>query len=514
MSRATKAAKRAANRLSVHASVAATGASFTGSQWLYPSAGDSQFRGWRPNLDREAWAVMPQTRHRAMLSDARYIYAGSGGVAGAVRKKADYAVGWAWTPRYTGTNDFFRRISDKVIQGWMETCDLRGAGYDWHTGLRLASMALDRDGDVFAVLTKDPDTEGPRIQWLEAHRIATPNDYALAADRMNVVPANEQTGGYAGRRVNCGVIYEDNQRPVGYNLIPWQTTYGAPNPWNILPAESVIHLFDAEWHSQVRGIPSLIRAILDWYDIHETVNAEKLAVKLNSRLTLIETNETGRRELGREALGAGRIPTAGEQSIQTQTIAEGLIRYIKPTGKIEAHESNRPGPAWQGFMEFLTRGAFHGMDLPFEFAWDASKIGGANVRAIVGQVQRAIDTRQRVLYRAARQMVLYAVSTYMRRGDIPFAPDWWSWEFSYPAKYSVDIGRDSQNRREDFSMGLQSLTEILAEDGRDTREHLQQRANDYLAAKAIAEATNTPLEWILNPAKTFNAPVVIDPSQP
>jgi hypothetical protein len=146
------------------------------------------------------------------------------------------------------------------------------------------------------------------------------------------------------------------------------------------------------------------------------------------------------------------------------------------------------------------------MDLPFEFAWDSSKIGGAGVRSMVGQVQRAIETRQRVLYRPARQMVLYAVAAYMRRGDIPFVPDWWSWDFAVPAKYSVDMGRDSQNRREDFSVGLQSLTEILQEDGRDTREHLQQRANDYLLAQEISVKNNVPIEFILNPAAKFTDP--------
>lgn len=505
MSRRSK--MRAASARMVTASTNANPSqSFSKTAYQYPISSDSQFRGWRPQLDREAWATLPQVRHRAMISDGRYIYAGNGSVAGAVRKKADYTIGWSWFPRYTGRDARFREIAEKVINGWVNTCDLRGAGFDWQTGLRLASMALDRDGDCFAVMTIDPETQGPRIQWLEAHRVGTPYEFTSYLGKMSLVPAGPNTKGYEGRRVSCGIIYDDDQRPLGYNVYPWQMLYGTIPPWHILPADSVIHIYDPEWHSQTRGIPSIVRAILDWYDISETVGAEKIAVKLHSKLTMIETNETGRREIGREALGTGKVPDPGRGDLQTQTIADGLIRYVKTNGKIEAHESNRPGPAWQGFMEYLARGAFSGMDLPFEFAWDSSKIGGAGVRSMVGQVQRAIETRQRVLYRPARQMVLYAVAAYMRRGDIPFVPDWWSWDFAVPAKYSVDMGRDSQNRREDFSVGLQSLTEILQEDGRDTREHLQQRANDYLLAQEISVKNNVPIEFILNPAAKFTDP--------
>ena len=506
MSRRT-ASVRGTSRAKVRASTTApASSSFSKTSYQYPVSSDSPYRGWRPNLDREMWATLPQIRFRAMLSDARYIFAGNGSVAGAVRKKADYTIGWSWVPRYTGTNDYFRRIANNVIEGWCQTCDLRGPGYTWQTCLRLASMAIDRDGDCFAVLTTDPDTGGPRIAWLEAHRVGTPYEFTSYLGKMALVPSGPDTGGYEGRRVACGVIYDDNQRPVGYNVFPWQMLYGTIPPWHILPADSVIHVYDPEWHSQTRGIPSIARAILDWYDIGETVGAEKMGVKLNSKLTLIETNETGRREIGREALGAGEVPDTGRQDLQTQTLADGLIRYIKPTGKIETHESNRPGAAWQGFMEYLARGAFSGMDLPFEFAWDSSKIGGAGVRAMVGQVQRSVETRQRILHAAAMRMLLYAVSVYMRRGDIPFAADWYQWEFSAPAQFSVDLGRDSQNRREDFAMGLQSLTEILQEDGRDTRGHLQQRANDYLLAKEIADANGVPIEFIINPSSTWKDP--------
>jgi capsid protein len=480
---------------------AGNGWSFTHSQDLYPSPADSSKRGRRPNLDRPTWAMIPQSRHRAMLSDARYLYAGSGAIAGACDKVADYAVGWAWQPTYKGTDDNFRAIAERVINGWLESCDVRGGPWNWRTGLRAACHAIDRDGDCFAVFTVDPDTNGPRIQWVEADRIGTPTGSSGIGSNA-IVPDLPETRGYAGRQILCGVIMDEQMKPLGFNVLPYDG-YTTSQDWFIIPASSVAWVMDPKWFSQSRGIPSLVRGIIDWYDLHETVGAEAIAAKVNSSLALIESNETGRQELSRQALGAGALPVPGRQGIQVQAVEQGLIRYIKSTGKLEAHRSDRPSNGWLALMEHLTRSAFAGMGLPYEFAWDSSKIGGAGVRAMVGQVTRAIENRQHALAKPARAILLYAVASYMRRGDIPFTADWWNWDFALPSPFSVDMGRDSQNRREDLAVGIRSLSDILAEDSISVRDHLQQRANDYLLAKAISEEQGVPIQWLVNPSASF-----------
>lgn len=473
------------------------GYSWTSSDNLFPSPGDSNLRGWRPSLDRDVWKMLPNAKHRAMISDSRYVFGGSGAVSGAVRKKADYAIGWSWSPTYTGTNEAFRQAAQPLMDRWTRLCDMRGGVFDWRLGLRCASIAMDRDGDCFAVKTITPEGS-PRIQWLEGHRIGTPT---IGWQQADTVPDNEQTRGYAGLPILSGVIYDEFMRAVGYNLLPSEDDLMISNQeWNIIPASAVESFSDPDWFSASRGIPSIIRAILDWYDLGETREAEKIAVKAHSSLVMVEKNETGRREIGREAIGSGGLPSAGRQSLQTQMIDKGLIRYIKSSGDISAHETNRPGEAWQNFMDEITRGAFLGMDMPIEFAWNSSQIGGAGIRAMVGQVQRAIENRQAVMYKPAMATFLWAVAVYMQGKAIPFSPDWWSWEFSMPAKFSVDMGRDSQNRREDVKVGLRSFSEVVGEDGIDLRDHVKRRIADYQLAKAEADAAGVPLEWVLNPS--------------
>lgn len=489
-------------RPQVQAAVAPIGTGFTGSQFLYPTVPDSPQRGGRPTgLDAPTWSQIPQTRQRAMLQDARALYGGAGLVKGACGKLADYVVGWAFHPRYTGTDDRFRAIAETVINGWLDACDVRGGQYDWRVGLRTACISIDRDGDCFAVLTKDRVTGGPRLKWIEADRIGQPN-LSGGGNQWTKVPDMPETRGYAGMNSSCGVVFDEDMRPVAFNILP-NVGAGSIMTWNLVPAESVVWFFDPVSFSQARGIPSICHGVLDWYDLQETVAAEKIAAKVNSSLALIEKNETGRRELGKEAIGAASLPTTGRAGLETQTYEKGLIRWIKTTGSIESHKSDRPSNGWLALMEHLTRSAFAGMGLPMEFVWDSSKIGGAGVRSMVGQVQRVVETRQRTLYRPAMQCLLYAVASYMERGDIPPASDWWQWDFSLPPLYSVDMGRDSQNRREDFAVGIRSISNILAEDSITAREHFLTRANDYLLAKQIADERGVPLQWIINPSASF-----------
>src|SRR5574343_331058 len=70
---------------------------------LYPVSEDTNYRGWRPALDRDTRHLITRYMHRAMISVARYIYTGVGQVGGAVHEKANFVVGSAWIPQYTGT---------------------------------------------------------------------------------------------------------------------------------------------------------------------------------------------------------------------------------------------------------------------------------------------------------------------------------------------------------------------------------------------------------------------------
>jgi len=472
--------------------VASTSTTWPWRRAIYPASSDTGTYAWKPQVDKDLTSLMPQYRQRLMLSDARTIYASGGMVSGACHKKADYVVGCAWHPAYLGTDEKYKKAVTPLINDWVKRCEMRGGPFIFSKVLHDFSVCLDRDGDVFAVLTYD-ETGYPKIQVLEAHRIGSPSSDEVLND-----------GPYAGRMIHGGVVYDDYMRPLAYNLLPPNFTYKSwdKTPPNFLPAASVVHIWDPKWFSSTRGIPTLCHGILDWYAISEIREAEKVAVLVNSKLSLIETNETGRVDLTKSNFG-GNQNTAGQDNPHVETLENGLIRYIKATGKIESHTSDRPGQTWQGFMDHIARGAFMGMDLPIEFAWDMSSLSAGAMRGVVGQVKRSVENRQNALETPAMSILMHPISTWIKQGKCPMAEDWMNFGFSYPPSYSVDVGRDGLNRREDLKVGTRTLTDCVTEDGGNVEAHLITRAKDYKLAMEIAKREGVPLGAVYDPSATF-----------
>jgi len=150
-------------------------------------------------------------------------------------------------------------------------------------------------------------------------------------------------------------------------------------------------------------------------------------------------------------------------------------------------------------MEHIARGAFSGMDWPIEVAWNMASVGGAAVRAVVNQAQRSVNSRQSVLRSAFRNALLYSIGQMIEAGELPFTQDWAHWTFTTPPKFSVDVGRDRQNQREDLAVGSVTLTQIVNDMGGDTEAHLRIRAKDYKLAQQIAEQEGVPVEVVYEP---------------
>lgn len=451
---------------------------------LYPISQDTPFRGYRPRLNRDFSDLVSCWRHTEILSDARWLYASGGGiVAGAVHRKADYVVGQAWMPQYLGKSPKWKTRAEELVYSWCVNSNVRGQPFTFWGDMWRLSRALDVDGDAFVVLTQN-ELGFPAYQVLEAHRIG------VRDSNENVV----REGRFKGRRILSGVIVDDVMRPIGYRVLA-PVVNGVPQGPDVdLPAPAVVHVFDPKWFSQSRGIPSIAFGALDFFDVSEIRSAEKVAVKANSRLAIIESNETGKRDISGDLL-TGRGAGKGEGGVQMQTLDEGTIRYIKSgTGKIEAHSHDRPGATWEGFMDHVLRGAFLGMDFPAELAWDASQLTGPGVRAVIAQAQRSVTSRQQVLEMPALSILLYAIGKHIDSGNLSFVSDWWNWTFTKPSKLSVDIGRDAQNAREDYSLGVKTMGQIQEEMGRDVEEHFRERAQEWLSKQRISNEMGVPIE--------------------
>ena len=437
---------------------------------LYRISRDTEHRKWMPSLSRDVRALMPQWRQRALVSDSRHIYTSGGGqISGAVHDKADAVVGNAWQPVYAGADKDFGRLAQELLAEWYDRCVIGSSAFDFISAVWLGSKSVDVDGDFFILPTYAADKSYPMLRFVEGHRVGS-----------RVGEQVVSRGRYAGARIDSGIVYDRRGWPLAIQLLGDQ-----PEDDEFISLRQAIHVFDPIWYSQGRGVPALSFSVLDWYDLGEIAEAERIAVKTHSKLALIQKTPGGRKPVydqivdGGVDIGADTLPSVSE-------ISDGMIKYVAAHGEVQTHLGNRPGNGWIEFMEWVARGAFAGLGWPAELGWKMDT-SGAPARVVIRKARRTVTKRQRIMRRPMKRAILHAVSNFIERGDLPYVADWYKWRFTLPPVISIDDANDRKADREDFRMGLADRGMIIEERyGMTLEDFLGRRADNEKLALEIA----------------------------
>lgn len=441
-----------------------------GTNEFYPGGADDQRRFGRGKLARDIAELMVENRQKMLLGDSRYIYQSFSTVSGAVKQKANYVYGNAWRLQSYSADTEFAMALEKDFAQIDRLLDTRGTNFSFKKSSWLGSKTLDVDGDYFILLTENAGTGFPKLQFLEAHRVGS---FGLHGQHTVT------TGRYKGLRIFAGVIVDELMQPIAYRV----QDESAKDGYRDVNASSMIHVADLEWFSQSRGQPSVAAAILDWYDLAETRDAEKIAEKVNSALTLVESNETGRADMGNSIVNP---QPGGDGRLQTQLMDSGLIRYIKNGGSLQAHQSNRPSDQWLNFTKLVESSAFYALGWRREML-DSSAVGGAGVRGFAADINKSISTRCEIIEAAMKRAALYVIAKRAKQGAYDLPEDWWKIGFTKPAHFTVDEGRMRAADIADLRAGLTTEDHIVEARGMDYEELLRKRAANIVLKKQIAE---------------------------
>lgn len=445
---------------------------------FYKGGADDQRRFQRQKLARDIADLIPEHRHKMMLGDSRYIYQAFSTVSGAVDQKANYVYGGSWRLQSNSEDREFAKAVEKDFEQIDRLIDTRGNNYSFQKSIWLGSKTIDVDGDYFILLTETPETGFPKLQFLESHRVGS---WEQQGDTI------VKEGRFKGRRIFAGVIVNDYMQPVAYRIKDESIAAG----FRDVLADSMIHVADMRWFSQSRGMPSIANAILDWYDLAETRDAEKIAQKVSSALALIESNETGKTDTGNDVVN----PLPGSDGrLQTQVFDSGLIRYIKNGGSLKAHESARPSDQWLNFTKMVESSAFYAMGWRREML-NSSEIGGAGVRGFAADINKSIAARCEVLEMPHRRAALYIIAKRAKQGTYTLPNDWWKISFTKPAQFTVDEGRMRSADLEDLRAGVMTEDMITEARGQSYEKLLRQRAENIQLKRQIAE------EFEIDPAE-------------
>jgi capsid protein len=442
----------------------------------------SRSRPFEPVQLRDINQLVPSYDRKTLLSASRRLYLNLGPARGAIDQKAMYSVGRAWLPRFRGADAEFGRIAEEWLSGqWYGIGDVRGGMHDFRTGLYLLSVAIDRDGEAFVLLTESKDGY-PRYQHIPAHRIGNPD--------------GQNDGPYNGQMLIDGILYNRQGAPIAYSYLDSQGNFE-----RFIRAFDIIHIYDPSWQEQGRGLPAFTHALNDLRDMLQSHEWERMAQLMLSSIGIIETNEHGMPDMDDPANALlGNTGDIGAQPTVSK-LDGGSIRYIRAGSgaKIETISNDRPGSAWTDFHDRIIRSALSGINWSYSLVWKGNQIGGGTAqRTEIAMAQRAVEDRQDVLLYAAKRLIGYAVAKAQKNNIIPESSDWYKWEFTYPSKLTIDDGRVAKELESQWKSGFRNQEEIVGMFGRSLEEHLEQRAREValrkLAAKRASEIYGVPVD--------------------
>jgi len=446
--------------------------------WAYSFGWFSPYESanWSPRRGRVPGAspgdakrdLTPGIRNE-LVRRSRYLHKNSGFVRELVSNMAIYSTGDGIKPQAQSPDPVWNRRAEEYFANWAARCEVTGR-FSFEECQSLVCRGIDIDGEYFIHKTRDAGSR-PVLQLVEAHRVG---DTAGSTETVD------------------GIGMDTVGAPSFYRLILDDGLF------RDLPAASVLHVFEPESASAVRHPATIQHSINHVLDEMELLALEKHAVKDNADVARILKTERGEldEESGDFSVGSQTAPADGSDPVSLQKIIGGKLVALKPNESLDSFQSNRPSPTFTGFLEFLRRDSALGV-LPFEFAADSSKIGGAGVRLVVAKADRRFSFRQLILIqRFIRPVWAYVIGDAIATGALPSVINWYKISATTPRRVSVDAGREAQQNRADVEMGLKTLSEHFAEQGMDFEEEMRVRAQNARRILDLAQEYKVPVEML------------------
>jgi lambda family phage portal protein len=443
--------------------------------WMspYEAANPSPRRGRVPGAaPRDAkFDLLPGIR-RELVRRSRYLHKNSGFVRELVGNMAIYATGDGIKPQALSGSTDWNKAAEEYFARWATRCEITNR-FCFAECQALVCRGIDVDGEYFIHKTRNQDGV-LRLQLIESHRIGD-------ADQNDT---------------EDGIGFDEFGAPAFYRVLL------DDGGFKDVPAHLMLHVFEPEYASAVRQAPTLQHSVNHLLDEMELLALEKHAVKDNADVARVLKTERGELDEDGDFAIAKKNGETGEVSDPgaLQKIVGGKLVTLKPGESLDSFQPNRPSPTFTGFLEHLRRDSALG-HIPFEFAADSSKVGGAGVRLVVAKADRRFSYRQLILIeRFLKPVWLFVIGDAIATRQLDAVENWTRVSFTTPRRITVDAGREAQQNRADVEIGLKTLSEHFAELGMDFAEEMEIRAQNARALLDLAAKYQIPLELLWKPS--------------
>ncbi|BBB91047.1 MAG TPA: phage portal protein [Methylomusa anaerophila] len=384
-------------------------------------------------------------------------------------------------------NDDDDEKSNKAIEkSWKkwchhENCDVTGQS-SFNEILKMLIRRRIVDGEIFIVKTYDNTAKIPfRIQLIEPDQLDTSRQY-----------------GESGNLVKSGVEVNKVNKPVAYWL--YETLpdgYFAVNSIRV-PAERVIHLFSKHRPTQVRGISELASSMDSIRDSGEYLEAERVKARIAACFSMFVKVAPGSTN---PYAKIQRMPVEGQKSPKrVDTIEPGMIEYLQPGEEIEVANPGNIPTNTKDFVEQQQRLVGAGQGLSYEMiSRDVSKVTYSSARQGLLEDRKTFEPIQDYLIEHACIGIFteFLISAVLA-GEVEIK-DFWQDKDRYlehvwiPSGWTwIDPLKDVKASGEEVDSNFATLEEKCAEQGKDWKEVINQRAREkkYIQEKGVGSDNN------------------------
>ncbi len=365
----------------------------------------------------------------------------------------------------------------------------RAANYeDWSRSPELGSRlsmaqlhiqwagALFDDGAVFILKTRDSFNK-PKIQTIEAHRVATPSN------------KREQEG----KTIFDGVEVDKYGKPTAYYV---RDAFDLES-FARVPADSLIHIYKARRPGMLREVPEGFSAMNTLHDMDDLHLLEMKAAKSASDVTNVIKTANGefdssamrkaRMNIGTQDAN-GNAATKSDPQYYQNTLG-GRTVVLKTGEDMAQFQSNRPSVVMREYWDYLTGLICCGYNVPKLLVLPYS-LQGTVTRADLDVCTNAFRLNFELVAAAVREIYEWHTEwavKFDRSMDGETPADYLQSTIRPPRAPNVDIGYTAKALQIELQLGVKTVQDVFAERQQDWRSQLRQIAETVAYRNELAK---------------------------
>ena len=406
-----------------------------------------------------------------ILGQSRYYYRNDGTLKELVNNLALYSVGTGLNVQPMTKNHEFNKQATKLFTQWWKKPEITGR-FTGRQVLDFISRTYDVDGEIFIIKTLDPDSGEPKLQLIEAQQVKSP----------------ENVDGF-----ESGIKFDIYGRPEAYAVELLNGEH------KIIPASSVIHLFNAERASSIRGISTFSQLLPLTNQRTELLDltiqkARQEAKFVNALEQRSDDNAISAEDFLNNTSDIDEMRKEEEQmlfdSAHRVSNTIGGTTVSLPSGMtIKQLSNNTPGNTYLGFAEQLLKLSSCGL-MPYGFA-DPSNLTGVSVRMVIAKAGRVISQRQDIICEVMTSIYQYFIGCAVANGHLTVPEDiqgnMFAVAWQCPKSVTVDYGKDEKTDIMLLEKGAKPIEDYFAERGLDFTSEVEKRIESINTVKSLCE---------------------------